>query len=269
MVFRTAEGTKLAAAMLGRGVAFEVDGYDAEAGEAWSVVVKGYAIEIEQMHDYFDALDLPLFPGTPGRSTGSCASTPSRSPGRRFHVVGPRPPSERAGDGTKAGDHEDSDPERPIDAARRPWHACPTRWGRGPRLDRLERDVRATASAVTAGRSSSSASPCGLLFAEIIAIGLAMQDDGDGGRPPVPPDEGRRRPHRVRHRPVGRRASRPTARSPSRNTGTMAHNLGVRGTDLDHADIAAGETADARPQPASSPAPTSCTARSPATPSPA
>ena len=62
VVFRTAEGTKLAAAVLGRGVAFEVDGYDPEAGEAWSVVVKGYAIEIERMHDYFDALDLPLFP---------------------------------------------------------------------------------------------------------------------------------------------------------------------------------------------------------------
>ena len=31
VVFRTAEGTKLAAAVLGTAVAFEVDGYDAEA----------------------------------------------------------------------------------------------------------------------------------------------------------------------------------------------------------------------------------------------
>ena len=52
MVFRTAEGTKLASALRGRGVAFEVDSYDAVAGEAWSVVIKGHAIEIEQMHDY-------------------------------------------------------------------------------------------------------------------------------------------------------------------------------------------------------------------------
>ena len=61
-MFRSAEGTKLAAALLGRGVAFEVDGYDAGTGEAWSVVIKGYAIEIDQMYEYFDALDLPLFP---------------------------------------------------------------------------------------------------------------------------------------------------------------------------------------------------------------
>ena len=45
IVFRTAAGTKLAAAVLGRAVAFEVDGYDSVAGEAWSVVVKGRARE--------------------------------------------------------------------------------------------------------------------------------------------------------------------------------------------------------------------------------
>ena len=55
VVFRTAEGTKLAAAVLGRGVAFEIDGYDADAGDAWSVVVKGRATEIERMQDVFDA----------------------------------------------------------------------------------------------------------------------------------------------------------------------------------------------------------------------
>jgi len=33
IVSRTAEGTKLAAAVLGRGVTFEIDGYDAAAGE--------------------------------------------------------------------------------------------------------------------------------------------------------------------------------------------------------------------------------------------
>ena len=56
VVFRTAEGTKLAAAVLGTAVAFEVDGYDADAGEAWSVVIKGRAVEIERMQDVFDAL---------------------------------------------------------------------------------------------------------------------------------------------------------------------------------------------------------------------
>src|SRR5690348_8803731 len=46
VVFRTAEGTKLAAATLGQGVAFEVDGYEPGNGEAWSVVLKGRAVEI-------------------------------------------------------------------------------------------------------------------------------------------------------------------------------------------------------------------------------
>ena len=62
IVFRTAEGTKFAAAVLGRGVAFEIDGYEAEAGDTWSVVVKGRADEIERVQEVFDALDLPLFP---------------------------------------------------------------------------------------------------------------------------------------------------------------------------------------------------------------
>ena len=88
VVFRSAEGTKLAAAVLGRGVAFEVDGYDAEAGEAWSVVIKGFAVEIEQMHDYFDALDLPLFPWHAAPKHRFVRIEPVEITGRRFRVVG-------------------------------------------------------------------------------------------------------------------------------------------------------------------------------------
>ena len=80
VVFRTAEGTKLAAALLGRGVAFEIDGYDPDAGDAWSVVMKGYAVEIEQMHEYFDALDLPLFPWHAGPKHRFVRIEPFRSP---------------------------------------------------------------------------------------------------------------------------------------------------------------------------------------------
>ena len=43
VVFRTAEGTKLAGAIKGEAVAFEADGYEPDSGEAWSVVVKGHA----------------------------------------------------------------------------------------------------------------------------------------------------------------------------------------------------------------------------------
>ena len=88
VVFRTAEGTKLAASVLGRGVAFEVDGYDADAGEAWSVVIKGHAVEIERIQDLFDALDLPLFPWHAAPKHRFVRIEPVEVSGRRFHVVG-------------------------------------------------------------------------------------------------------------------------------------------------------------------------------------
>ena len=87
IVFRTAEGTKLAAAVLGRGVAFEIDGYDAAAGEAWSVVVKGRAVEIERMQDVFDALDLPLFSWQAAPKHRFVRIEPVDISGRRFRVV--------------------------------------------------------------------------------------------------------------------------------------------------------------------------------------
>ena len=90
IVFRTAEGTKLAGAVLGRGVAFEVDGYDADAGEAWSVVAKGRATEIERMQDVFEALDLPLFPWHAAPKHRFVRIEPEDVSGRRFHVVDQR-----------------------------------------------------------------------------------------------------------------------------------------------------------------------------------
>jgi len=88
VVFRTAEGTKLAAVVLGRGVAFEVDGFDADAGEAWSVVIKGHAAEIERIHELFDALDLPLFPWHAAPKHRFVRIEPVEISGRRFEVVG-------------------------------------------------------------------------------------------------------------------------------------------------------------------------------------
>ena len=87
IVFRTAEGTKLAAAVLGESVAFEIDGYDAEAGDAWSVVVKGRGVEIERMQDVFDALDLPLFPWHASPKHCFVRIEPDDVSGRQFHVV--------------------------------------------------------------------------------------------------------------------------------------------------------------------------------------
>ena len=87
VVFRTAEGTKLAAAVLGTAVAYEVDGFDSERGEAWSVVVKGTAVEIERIHELLEATDLPLFPWHASPKGRFVRIEPETVTGRRFHVL--------------------------------------------------------------------------------------------------------------------------------------------------------------------------------------
>lgn len=87
IVFRTAAGTKLAGAVLGRSVAFEIDGYDPAAGEAWSVVVKGRAREIEHMIEYFAAEELPLFPWHASPKPDFVRIDGEIVTGRRFHVA--------------------------------------------------------------------------------------------------------------------------------------------------------------------------------------
>jgi uncharacterized protein len=87
IVFRTAAGTKLAGAVLGLGVAFEIDGYDAHEGEAWSVVVKGEASQIEHPDERYRAETLPLFPWNANPKFDFVRITPDEVTGRRFHVV--------------------------------------------------------------------------------------------------------------------------------------------------------------------------------------
>jgi uncharacterized protein len=87
IVFRTGAGTKFAAAVLGRGIAFEIDGYDPIAGDAWSVVLKGVAREIEHMVEYFDAEELPLFPWHASPKPDFVRLEPTEVTGRSFHVV--------------------------------------------------------------------------------------------------------------------------------------------------------------------------------------
>jgi hypothetical protein len=87
VVFRTAEGTKLAAATLGSAVAFEVDGYEPTRGEAWSVVLKGRAVEVENLHELVAATDLPLFPWHAAPKPRFVRVQPSAVTGRRFRVV--------------------------------------------------------------------------------------------------------------------------------------------------------------------------------------
>ena len=59
-----------------------------------SVVIKGYAIEIKKLQDYFDALDLPLFPcrsEAPLRANRACPDHGSPVPCRRPRRLGRRP----------------------------------------------------------------------------------------------------------------------------------------------------------------------------------
>jgi uncharacterized protein len=87
VVFRTAEGTKLAGAVQGDAVAFEADGYERDTGEAWSVVVKGHAEEIGRAHDLFDTVGLPLFPWHAAPKQRFVRIVPDEVSGRRFHVI--------------------------------------------------------------------------------------------------------------------------------------------------------------------------------------
>jgi nitroimidazol reductase NimA-like FMN-containing flavoprotein (pyridoxamine 5'-phosphate oxidase superfamily) len=86
VVFRTAEGTKLDWSA-GRDVAFEVDGYEPESREAWSVVVKGLAREIKRMHEALEALELPLFPWQASSKPHIVRIEPEAITGRRFRVA--------------------------------------------------------------------------------------------------------------------------------------------------------------------------------------
>jgi nitroimidazol reductase NimA-like FMN-containing flavoprotein (pyridoxamine 5'-phosphate oxidase superfamily) len=59
IVFRTAPGAKLAGAD-GSRVAFEVDGVDLDTGLAWSVVAKGRAHVVRQLHDVLETFGMSL-----------------------------------------------------------------------------------------------------------------------------------------------------------------------------------------------------------------
>lgn len=87
VVFRTAIGTKLAAAVLSPAVAFEADGYDPTAGVAWSVVIRGRAIEVDGLHGLFAALQLPLFPWHAAPKNCFVRIEPDEITGRRFEIV--------------------------------------------------------------------------------------------------------------------------------------------------------------------------------------
>jgi len=87
IVFKTAQGSKLAAIAANARVSFEIDGYSPESGDAWSVVVKGLAHELQRTAQIYAAQDLPLFPWNASPKDFFVRVTPRTLTGRRFSVV--------------------------------------------------------------------------------------------------------------------------------------------------------------------------------------
>lgn len=84
--FRTAEGSKLFSLTLNDDVLFEADHVDAEAQEAWSVIVKGSARALTSTSDIEKADELPLKPWLPTLKYNYVVVTPNDISGRKFHL---------------------------------------------------------------------------------------------------------------------------------------------------------------------------------------
>ena len=84
IVIRTEAGLKLAASILGRGVAFEVDDLDEMRHCGASVVVKGQAVEIERLDDLLEAQELKVEPWAGGPKNRYLRIVPDEVTGRRI-----------------------------------------------------------------------------------------------------------------------------------------------------------------------------------------
>lgn len=87
LVFRTAPGTKASVVREDPRVAFEIDGYDAGAGLAWSVVVHGAAHEVNTLVDAVATAELPLQPWHGSAKNTFVRIVPETLSGRRFPVA--------------------------------------------------------------------------------------------------------------------------------------------------------------------------------------
>ena len=84
ILIRTAAGNKLAAATLGKGVAFEVDALNESVETGWSVVVQGQADVIERLDEWMHAEDLDIHTWVPGEKHRYIRIRPERVEGRRI-----------------------------------------------------------------------------------------------------------------------------------------------------------------------------------------
>lgn len=91
ILFRTAEGTKLASIVLNNRVVFEAD--DHNTAEGWSVIVKGHAELLDTHAEIEEADRAQLLPWTPTLKLRYVRVVPHEITGRRFRF-GPEPERE-------------------------------------------------------------------------------------------------------------------------------------------------------------------------------
>lgn len=84
IVFRTAPGSKLAAASAGTVVAFEVDDYERADRSGWSVLVIGPSEVVHDLDATFRVLDAGLEPWADGARTSIVRIRPELVSGRRI-----------------------------------------------------------------------------------------------------------------------------------------------------------------------------------------
>ena len=87
VVYRTARGTRLERGPRDR-VAFEVDGWDSNQHQGWSVVLKGVALDVTSGIDPFSKAlrERNVVPLAPGNRERWMAIYPAAITGRRFRV---------------------------------------------------------------------------------------------------------------------------------------------------------------------------------------
>ncbi len=83
IVMRTIAGLKLAGAVLGNPVAFEVDDLDEATHTGWSIVIHGYGEEIENVQEWLRAEDLNIEPWADFPKSRYLRIRPDRVSGRR------------------------------------------------------------------------------------------------------------------------------------------------------------------------------------------
>jgi uncharacterized protein len=88
VIIRTAEGTKLAAALRNAVVAFEIDDFDARSESGWSVTVVGHAESVQDAAESARLARLPLRTWAPGDRDRFIRIRPEYINGRRIRRNG-------------------------------------------------------------------------------------------------------------------------------------------------------------------------------------